>query len=57
MKNALLFQINSLFAYLTISAPVSIDFACRVLSFQTKFNDFFEYDWSNAVAQYNSNRK
>jgi hypothetical protein len=56
MLNALLYRINCFCAYLTINAPVSVDFACSVLSFQTRLNQYFDYDWGAAVSRDNANR-
>ena len=61
MKNAILFQVNSLFAYLIIYAPVSnklvFAFAVFLLRFQRKVNDVFDYDWNVAVKQYNNSKR
>lgn len=48
MKNALLYKVNMLFAYLTVSSPLSIDTKIKLLGLQTKVNNLFDYDWSSA---------
>jgi hypothetical protein len=52
MKNAILFKVNSFLAYMTVNAVFSYSFAAFLLSLQTKINDFFDYNWSEAVDQY-----
>ena len=54
MKNAILFQVNSFLAYMTVNVMFSFAVAAYLLSLQTKINDFFDYDWSAAVDQYKS---
>jgi hypothetical protein len=52
MKNAILFKVNSFLAYMTVNVVFSYSFASFLLSLQTKINDFFDYNWSEAVDQY-----
>ena len=49
MKNALLFQVNSFFAYMTVRVVFGYTVAEFLLSLQTKINKFFDYDWTSAV--------
>ena len=58
MKNAILFQVNSIIAYLTVHLTFGFTIAKFLLKVQGNVNDFFDYDWKNAVDQHiNSNRK
>ncbi len=57
MKNAILFKVNSFLAYMTVNAVFSYSFAAFLLSLQTKINDLFDYNWSEAVDQYLINKK
>ena len=54
MKNAILFQVNSFIAYMTVNVVFGYTFAEFLLKLQTKINQFFNYDWSNAVDEYKS---
>ena len=54
MKNALLFQVNSFFAYMTVNVIFGFTVAKFLLSLQTKVNEYFDYDWTDAVNQFNS---
>jgi hypothetical protein len=54
MKNALLYKVNMFFAYMTVHVVFGYAFATFLLKLQGKINDYFEYDWSAAVAQYKS---
>jgi hypothetical protein len=54
MKNALLFKLNSFFAYMTVNVVFGFIVAEFILSLQTKVNEYFDYDWADAVDQFNS---
>ena len=51
MKNVLLFQVNSLIAYVTVNLILGFAVAKFLLNVQSKINQFFDYDWSAAVKE------
>ncbi len=48
MRNAVLYQLNMLAAYITVEAPVPFFIKSYTLTIQTNVNEYFEYDWANA---------
>ena len=48
MKNAILYKVNSFFAYMTVNVVFGFTVAMFLLKLQGKINDFFAYDWHNA---------
>ena len=51
MKNAILYKVNSFFAYMTVNIIFGFTVAEFLLSLQTKINEYFDYDWAAAIAQ------
>ena len=49
MKNAILYRVNSLIAYMTVYVIFGFTVAEFLLQLQSKINDYFDYDWHSAV--------